>query len=517
MVVQCTSCQARFRIADDKVTERGVRVRCTSCKNVFQVKKPGAADAGPAAPGPGSTMELSALDAAALARPAPRAAPAPGPPPRSPAPVRPATAPISPAGRPAPPPVPAVRPAPARPVARAPAAPSSARRLETDDLFGMSELTGDSPMSLENAIAPAARPAPPKAPPPRPAPIAKPAARPMPSFDDIELEVDDTPPPPPPPARAPASRRTRGPPRPPPSLEAPEEPAAPAPVEDDPFAAALAATPSPPPPPDDLFEEPAPPPPPEPAAPADEASAVKLGAFKTQLKDPFEGMNLGLEGTGAIELSTTPPPPPPKKPAAEKPAPPPPEPVREEPQVPYSASREVVSSALTGLVGAALAVSVVLGAAFSDDTSSGWLGFGAGGDIVATRVVSGLYDTAGSKPVFYVRGRVENRSKKQRGPVRVIAELVADSGVDAHAEAIAGAEPTPEAVFELRTPAEAEKLNRSLEQSDVERRVSPGGSLPFFAVIADPPGDLERHKLHVRVESVDAWVAPPGGKGPKGR
>ena len=43
MVVQCPTCQSKFRIADDKVTDKGVRVRCTSCKNVFQVRKPGAA------------------------------------------------------------------------------------------------------------------------------------------------------------------------------------------------------------------------------------------------------------------------------------------------------------------------------------------------------------------------------------------------------------------------------------------------------------------------------------------
>src|SRR5438128_9217184 len=65
VVVQCPTCQSKFRIADDKVTDRGVRVRCTSCKNVFQVKKPGAS--GAEAPGPGNTMEMSSLGAAAIA------------------------------------------------------------------------------------------------------------------------------------------------------------------------------------------------------------------------------------------------------------------------------------------------------------------------------------------------------------------------------------------------------------------------------------------------------------------
>ena len=59
VVVQCPTCQSKFRIADEKVTDRGVRVRCTSCKNVFQVRKPGAGADPSAAPGPGNTLDLS--------------------------------------------------------------------------------------------------------------------------------------------------------------------------------------------------------------------------------------------------------------------------------------------------------------------------------------------------------------------------------------------------------------------------------------------------------------------------
>jgi predicted Zn finger-like uncharacterized protein len=38
MIVQCEGCKTRFRIADDKVSERGVRVRCTRCKETFLVR-----------------------------------------------------------------------------------------------------------------------------------------------------------------------------------------------------------------------------------------------------------------------------------------------------------------------------------------------------------------------------------------------------------------------------------------------------------------------------------------------
>lgn len=39
MIVQCTNCRARFRVADEKVTDRGVKVRCTKCTTVFRVTK----------------------------------------------------------------------------------------------------------------------------------------------------------------------------------------------------------------------------------------------------------------------------------------------------------------------------------------------------------------------------------------------------------------------------------------------------------------------------------------------
>ena len=88
--------------------------------------------------------------------------------------------------------------------------------------------------------------------------------------------------------------------------------------------------------------------------------------------------------------------------------------------------RALISSALTGFLGATLAIVVVIAAALSDENAAARLGFGSSADVVATGVVSGIYDTAGGKPVYYVRGRVENRSNKVRGPVRVTAELVGD-------------------------------------------------------------------------------------------
>lgn len=42
MIIQCAKCQARFRLDDSRVTDKGVKVRCTRCKHVFRVHKEGA-------------------------------------------------------------------------------------------------------------------------------------------------------------------------------------------------------------------------------------------------------------------------------------------------------------------------------------------------------------------------------------------------------------------------------------------------------------------------------------------
>ncbi|HET6921527.1 MAG TPA: zinc-ribbon domain-containing protein, partial [Anaeromyxobacteraceae bacterium] len=49
MIVTCTSCQARFRIPDEKIGPKGAKVRCSKCKNVF-VARPAAGAGGTTAP-----------------------------------------------------------------------------------------------------------------------------------------------------------------------------------------------------------------------------------------------------------------------------------------------------------------------------------------------------------------------------------------------------------------------------------------------------------------------------------
>ena len=486
MVVQCPTCQSKFRIADEKVTDRGVRVRCTSCKNVFQVKKAGAAGADP---GPGTTIDLSALGASAVAKagaasrpttdPLRKGAARPTTDPLRKAAARPTTDPLgNVAARPTTDPLrkAAARPTtdPLRkgtarpttdPLRKSAARPTtdplrnaaggatqrengSGRRLDVDDLFGMAELTGDAPLSagLDPAL---------------PAP-AKPPPGTSPDFGDLDFDLNDPPPmnaaspPPPPEAAAEAEFPSLDPVMPPPPpLEAPAGPMA----MEDPF-----------------------------------------GSISPAASSGAELPVLDLTAGGSAETK------------ADAPAPRAPRPPITGSVEPATApARALLSSALTGLLGAALALVVVIAAALSDETAAGWLGFGPAAQVIATGVVSGLYDTASGKPVFYVRGRVENRTNKVRGPVHVTAELVADGTSEAKAEAMAGAEPTPEDVWSVRSPADADRLSRTLQSARVARKLEPGATLPFFALMAEPPADLLRHRLQIRVEAVDAWT-PPAAK-----
>jgi hypothetical protein len=429
-------------VGDEKVSDRGVRVRCSACKTVFAVRKSG-------------TEPNSAASEKKR--------------------------------------VPAARAAPNPPPATEGAGDDAGKRLAADDLFGMSELTGES-------TAPS---------PPDPATVPTPH-----SGESVVIGRLSTPlgagfashsqpsPSPAIPSRPAVSPVSAPEPRLPTPLPEPAPKAAKA-EEPDPFdglsltdRSGLSA-----------------------AATAAAARAASAGSpSKKEEPDPFDGLSLtdrsGLAATATaaaaqatraptpkkIDRLPTPAPVPVRK-RAEEPAPPP--------------RRALVASALTGVVLAAVVLVVLLFASLFDGAIPSWLSLGAPSDVVATRIRSGLYETATGKPVFFVRGRVENRGKTARGPVRVVAELVGRSGADARAEAIAGVEPSVEDVYALRSGGDADKLARALSGSEGDRRIQPGSSLPFFAVIADPPADLARHKLVVRVEPQEAPGAPRSAEGPR--
>lgn len=41
MIIQCEQCRTKFRLDDEKVSDRGVKVRCAKCRHVFTVRKDG--------------------------------------------------------------------------------------------------------------------------------------------------------------------------------------------------------------------------------------------------------------------------------------------------------------------------------------------------------------------------------------------------------------------------------------------------------------------------------------------
>ncbi len=47
MIVKCERCQTRFKIPDEKVTDKGVKVRCTKCQHTFRVAREDASSATP--------------------------------------------------------------------------------------------------------------------------------------------------------------------------------------------------------------------------------------------------------------------------------------------------------------------------------------------------------------------------------------------------------------------------------------------------------------------------------------
>ncbi|GAC1342798.1 MAG: hypothetical protein NVSMB23_15860 [Myxococcales bacterium] len=492
MVAQCPSCQSKFRIADDKVTERGVRVRCSSCKTVFQVRKSGADEPGEAAPDAASpTLDLQGFETGRIPTGKVKV-PAGG------QARKPTTAPL------------------AGPGATPGKTESAAARLDADDLFGMDELLGEastrpgSPVSGKPPAPAGRRSAPPPATSARPGgavrstPAAKTAAAPAASetveerspesfsFEDIDLETPPAPPEAPAPQRSARSGRSGGTSRPPPADTSPDATptADDAPARDD--------------------------------APSTGAGPTKDAFGDLELDRPAADSSLELSESGVPaagvggERSAGP--------AAEARA----DPRDSAPPRPRPASRprpaaagtdapaartargDLASSALTGAIGAAVALAVLLAVAAANGKAGLDRLASAGDDVVATRLVSGLYETASGRPVFFVRGQVENHGKVARGPVRVVAELVAENGAPAaRAETFPGTLPSPESVYGLRDAAEIEQLARSLASGQPRRPLAAGGTLPFFALVPEPPPDLRRHALRVRVEPGDAAASPP--------
>ncbi|HSM91941.1 MAG TPA: zinc-ribbon domain-containing protein [Anaeromyxobacteraceae bacterium] len=500
MIVVCNSCQARFKVADDKVGARGAKVRCSKCQTVFVVHREPEPAPGPARP-TGGALDLD-LEAGPrpgfrpggfAADPFSRSAAAPpsadpfaaASPSRPSAAVDPfaaaASAPAAadpfahdPFGLASPPE--AVTPSlgsvdPFVATVASPGAPSAVTDLS--DLLG-----GPAPGGAHRAPGPGLQAAA-ATPPPEPSGILEDG------FDfassDDGMALDDGAAFPPPAAR--------------------------------PSPAAHAAEP------DLMLDE---------RTPARPPHAAPMPAFGEFGADPYAGQgeeSLELGGpTGFGDEG-------PSGEAMREPAPPPARAVRNEEPPPAASAAppaetgdpEAVvdmhrrSSRIRAIVVNAISLVALLAVALG--FLAYWRGArpGAGAlaslrpdagavataPFTATRVRSGLYERADAPPVLFVAGAAVSHAAGAVPGLRVRVEVLRKEVVIARGEASAGAVPTPEELNASRDAAGlAEAVARRLKGK--RQPVTPGADVPFLVAISDYPADVAGAALRVTVEPIEA-------------
>jgi predicted Zn finger-like uncharacterized protein len=458
MIVACTGCSAKFRVADEKVGPRGAKLRCSKCQTVFSVQRP-VELAPPAAADPFSSTTA----------PSPRAGPPPLPRRASTLDARAAfEVDLEPQfGAP---------PAAADPFAPAP----RGAALEVD------------PFSSPAVSAPPADPF--AAPAADFDPFAQPAAGAVDSLDEF-----DSPAPAPPGSGSvagmssslsleelttPPARRVSTPPGPVPFpvMGATEDPfGSTAPLDpglwelgDDVLAT---AAPGP-----GGAHRPLPAPRavagPEEPLQLDPFGAAAVAADPLAVDEPFRGG--GPQATA--------------EPTSERPV-----------AVGTFRFREVLVSAmaLAALLVLALAILVVWrgGLAPSDALRPSAILAAlahrpASGELSATGVTSGLYERARGTPLFFVRGAVTSAASTPLEGVRVIVEVVRDGAVLAHGEVPVGAVPGPEALYGALDLAALSKAVADVASPE-GARLAPGASAPFLVAFDDDPANLVGASLRV--------------------
>lgn len=496
MIVKCEQCQTRFKIPDDKVTDKGVKVRCTKCSHTFRVTRdmaqpptaaaPGAPDpfakfgAPPDPPGEVTRPGVFSLGVEATRtekRSAPAYAPSPAypssppahggvpfdfgslSPPGSTSPTVPVVAAYPPA-----PPTGAASPFDFAAIARPPSAPGAPNAGSAFDFSNFAAPT--QPM----APLPQAR---------QPTAATAPA---LPAFDFSQVA-------PPVPAGGGAfdmgglssSARGVGPP-------APAFPGAGAAGSADGFFASaeddagLGQSPI-----DDasaraMFDMPQP------------AAAPLLDLPPPDLEAPStSGRNIERM---SVARNSSAPPPPQVRPQTLLP---------DEPQRRRTAVGIIVNVAIAAMLVLGL---VVVGSAylnegkFSTDALSleGLKNtFAPSVDFVANDVSNGLYETRAGRSVFFVRGEVMNRSEAS---VKIVvkAEIVEDGKVVRFAESWAGAPASPEEIFLIENTESLEALNRKVEKRAL---VVPAGAAAAFVVpFTEYPPELKGFRVRVSARAV---------------
>lgn len=510
MIVKCEQCQTKFKIPDDKVTDKGVKVRCTKCGHTFRVMK----EAGAAAPVASVTTKMPAvaLDSAdpfskfgeAAANAVPKAEQ-----------TRPGVFALGvEASRMPELAKPAVRPAPASagpspfdfgslaPPAAAPPPRPSAATTQPVAPFDFASLMGPPSPGAPPAASPPTRAA---APPPGPAP-----------FDFSALTAP--PPPPPPPAPAPAPR-----------MSAPARPVDAPAMSFDFSSLGPSATPG--------ASQPAPanellaglPPAPSGGGLLDDLPSPTPGG--ALLDDPFGSSSAAMPSVPAnaskeearhalFDMSVAAAPiedlsqavayaPAPSAPQAVVPVSSPSTTVPAVPRPPDPSTergRRALGIVVNVMIAAVLVVGVVV--VTSATMNEGKLDVQSivtslkslvtpASDFVADDISNGLYDTKMGRPVFFVRGVVTNRSAGSTR-VRVKAEILDGATLVRSAEVMAGAPPSPEELFLL---AEAAQLKTLMERSSTKApAIGPGDAAAFLVTFAEYPPDLKAFRVRVTAQ-----------------
>jgi hypothetical protein len=128
---------------------------------------------------------------------------------------------------------------------------------------------------------------------------------------------------------------------------------------------------------------------------------------------------------------------------------------------------------------------------------------GAEQPFLAEGVTSGLYERDGAAPLLFVRGRAVSRAPRAVPGLRVRVEVLRGGAVLARGEALAGAVPGAEQLFQARDAAALAEVARAAA-ARAPREVRPGEDVPFLVAIADHPADLAGASLRVAVEAAEA-------------
>jgi predicted Zn finger-like uncharacterized protein len=127
--------------------------------------------------------------------------------------------------------------------------------------------------------------------------------------------------------------------------------------------------------------------------------------------------------------------------------------------------------------------------------------------LVVSEVTNGLYETVSGRPVFYVRGLVTQFTAGQAAPVRVTVEISRPDGAPRVGHGFAGAIPSPEQIFRIAQAEDLANLDRDLAKT--APALAKDKSTAFAVVFYDYPDDFSDARLKIHAES----QVPPGPGG----